>query len=141
MLILRGRRIPGKGLAAGTVAAQLGEIAKEFPEITHCHHGTINIELASPLLVLTPDHRTKPIRAAGGEVFDLLRIEIEVPSDTPRQQAWLYLSHWTIHRQTPTVHEVIAPRLHIPDKCECVVHISRPFVELPYPRWPAVVVF
>jgi hypothetical protein len=84
MLELFGIHQKGTGTATPNLATQLPLIAKEFPEVAACHHGTINLNLDSPLFVIAPDHRTKPIHwndkdFPDGEVFDWLRIRIEAP--------------------------------------------------------------
>ena len=118
----------------------------EFPEITGCHLGTINLELEKPLLVLTPDHRTRPIpwkrgpEFGDGEVFDFLRIRIELPAGRGETPAWLYLSHLTPHRAQPRLHEIIAPPIDLGDQPIVSLAIPRSTVELPYREFPAIIV-
>jgi hypothetical protein len=145
MIVIPAKRISGHGLASGCVAKQLPLIEPEFPEIAGCHRGTINVSLAFPLIVVTPDHRTGPITwdyngSPVEEVFDLVRIEFEAPRGTASIPAWLYISHLTVHRQTPCIHEILAPMINIPDQCDCFVHINREGAQLPYRHWPAVVI-
>ena len=141
LIKIKGVRRPGGGCATGNLAIQLPEIAKEFPEIAQCHLGTINLELEYPLLVITPDHRTQPIRWLGstsqGEIFDLLRIKIEAPTGAEPEAAWLYIAHWSYHRPNPKVHEVIARKLDILEDAQCQIIIDRQSIDLPYSQWQA----
>lgn len=141
---IKGRRKPGGGDASGNLMIQLPEIIKEFPEVAGCYRGTINLELEQPLLVITPDHRTQPIQWLGsespGEVFDLLRIQIEAPIGSIPVAAWLYVAHWSYHRENPKIHEVIAPKLDISDDAECQIIIDRQTVVLAYSLWQAILV-
>jgi hypothetical protein len=131
--------------AHGNLAVQLPLIAAEFPEVAACHYGTINVELAVPLFVIAPDHRTQAIHwnDAGfpnGEVFDLLRIQFEAPLDAGPVNAWLYIPQGSPHRRTPCIHEVIAPHLNIAAGVQCRIRINRNAVQLPYSLFPAVIV-
>jgi hypothetical protein len=147
MIAIAGRRCKGLGDAAANLVVQLPFIEREFPELTHCHRGTINLELEYPLLVLTPDHRTRPIpwkqgpEFGEGEVFDLLRIELEAPTGTLPVQAWLYLSQISPHRANPHLHEVLAPKLPVDDVQHFTIRIHRPTVQLAYRTFPAILVF
>src|SRR6266567_7451377 len=93
MLILNGTIIKGSGAASGNLKTQLRRIAEEFPEVNNCFHGTLNIELDRALLVVSPDHRTKPIDwhlgHSPGEVFDFLRIRFEVAERRVATDAWI----------------------------------------------------
>jgi hypothetical protein len=145
LITIPGLRRAGMNAAHGNMAIQLPLIAAEFPEVANCHHGTINVELAAPLFVVGPDHRTRAIHwdDAGfpdGEVFDLLRIQFEAPHDAPVVDAWLYIPHGSPHRRTPFMHEIIAPHLNIPAGVQCRIRIDRHAVQLPYGLFPAVVV-
>jgi hypothetical protein len=145
LLVIPGVRVPGQGMAHHNLATQLPLIAVEFPELAGCHAGTINLELQFPLVVIAPDHRTRPIHwddkhFQNGEVFDFLRIQFEA-SGTKPVDAWLYIPHASPHRSTPRVHEVIAPQLlAIPAGAQCIVRIDRNAAQLPYPSFPAAIV-
>ena len=147
MIRIKGRRIKGIGEATNSVAIQIPHIAAEFPEIAKAHPATINLELDLPLIVLTPDHRTRvidwdPKRYPGGEVFDLLRIELEAPLGARRMSAWLYIAHRSDWRKSPQHHEIIAPRFirNLRPDSRCRIIIYRDAAKLPYRQWPAVVV-
>ena len=76
----------GRGIASRCESKQLPLIAEEFPEVSGCHCGTINLQLDRPLLVLSPDRRTKPLkwdRHSPHDVFDLLRVELLAPIAEP----------------------------------------------------------
>ncbi len=134
----------GIGAASQNLIAQLPAIAAEFPEVAGCHRGTINLLLDSPLLVLAPDHRTSPILwhpdFAPGEVFDLLRIELEVRLGTAPVPSWLYIPHASPHRRDLRLQEVLAPKLNLSTGARCRIHISRKVRCLPYTSQPVLVV-
>jgi hypothetical protein len=138
MLELIGIHQKGTGTATTNLATQLPLIAREFPEVAACHHGTINLNLDSPLFVIAPDHRTKQIHwndkdFPDGEVFDWLRIQIEAPVGASPVNAWLYIPHGSIHRGTPTVHEVMAnQRLNTSLGTKCKILIDRKWFETPF---------
>ena len=144
MITIHGKRLKGLGHASHNLAIQLPLIIQEFPEIADCRPGTINVQFERPLLVLTPDHRTRPIpwkqgpEFGEGEIFEFLRIQVELPTGAVR--AWLYLSHITPHRADPRVHEIVAPELNLETEQEISIHIARPAFQLPYLQFPAVVV-
>jgi hypothetical protein len=136
MIRLRGRRFAGENNANRTIAMQLPFIAKAFPEVAQCHSGTINLELVSPLIVACSDHRTPPIKwkpnLTEGEIFDLVRVFLEVPFDGPRHQAWLYVAHRSRHRTDLRRHEVIAPFIELAGIEEYGLVIEQRSIELPY---------
>jgi hypothetical protein len=144
MLPIGGVLKSGAGAASGNLPEQLPLLEREFPEV-HGRIGTLNLQFDSPLLVLTPDHRSKaidwqPEHHPGGEVFDLLRVELEAPGGAARTRAWLYIAHNSDHRKNPTTHEIIAPSLTLASGARCKIHINRPYVQLPYREWPAFLV-
>jgi hypothetical protein len=145
LIEIMGKVIKGLGAASSTLAHQLPAVEKEFPEISVCHHGSINLELELPLLVLTPDHRTKPIawvpgNAEATEVFDLVRIELEAPLGATAVPAWLYIAHGSPHRRTLNIHEVITTKLNIADVKSCRIKINRQSFQLPFQQCPIVIV-
>jgi hypothetical protein len=147
MLTISGIYKKCAGAASGNLKVQLPLLEQEFPEIKGCFSGTLNLQLHHPLLVLTPDHRSKaidwqPEKHPGGEVFDLLRIELEAPEGAEPIRAWLYIAHNSDHRRNPTSHELIAPPLLQPlppDSC-CTIRIDRNYIQLPYREWSALLV-
>ncbi|POA55445.1 ADP-heptose--LPS heptosyltransferase [Pseudomonas sp. FW507-12TSA] len=135
VLQLEAKIVAGLGVARGTLARQLPLISEHFPEVAACHPGTINVTLDRPLLLTKPDHRTAPLTWTPSgrttEVFDLLRVELELGSSPARIPAWLYVAHGSPHRDTPTVHELIAPTLDLTDIRRCRLHIRADAVTLP----------
>jgi hypothetical protein len=115
---------------------QLPHIVGDFPEINGCHYGTINLYLDNSLIVISPDHRTKPVPwdpAFGvGEVFDFLRIEIEAPVGSSRVKAWLYIPHGSPHRKDIRKHEIITTKLKVIEGNRCAIIINKQVEELPY---------
>lgn len=144
MIWIEGTCCEGLRAAAGNLSVQLPVIAAEFPEVANCHRGTINLQLDFPLLVLVPDHRTKPIPwhpgFGAGEVFDLLRIELEAPAGAVSVPAWLYIPHGSLHRQHMQHHEVLAPKLPIRYGDRCRIGIARNAVQVPYVTYPTIIV-
>jgi hypothetical protein len=144
LIAITGHIRNGIGAATQTLSHQLPYIAKEFPEVAACHRGSINLELEVPLLVLVPDHRTKPIAWLPGnpntETFDFVRIELEAPYDAPAVPAWLYIPHRSPHRRTLHIHEVITTQLNLAGVKLCRIKINRPTFQLPLPLFPLVVV-
>ncbi|MEK6594017.1 MAG: lipopolysaccharide heptosyltransferase family protein, partial [Pseudomonadota bacterium] len=141
---IKVRRLSGFGTAACTVETQLPLISPDFPEIQNCHRGTINLELETPLIVALPDHRTKPIKWKAalktGEIFDFVRIELEVPYGGARHPAWLYIAHNSQHRKNLRVHEVIAAHIDFGNHQILGVAIKRNCKYLPYRENPLFVV-
>ncbi|MGM1051023.1 MAG: glycosyltransferase family 9 protein [Pseudomonadota bacterium] len=134
-LSLDARIVPGMGVASRSIARQLPLISQHFPEVAECHPGTINIALDQPLLLTVPDHRTAPLAWTPSgrttEVFDLLRVELELISSPARLPAWLYVAHDSPHRGTPSVHELIAHPLDLAGVSHCRLHIRADAVALP----------
>ncbi len=145
MIAIAGHIRNGIGAATQTLSHQLPYITKEFPEVAVCHYGSINLELEVPLLVLIPDHRTKPIAWQPGnpkkETFGLLRIELEAPCDASAIPAWLYIPQRSPHRRKLRIHEVITTKLNLTGLKLCRIKINRPTFQLPLPLFPLVVVF
>ncbi|MGV8863211.1 MAG: glycosyltransferase family 9 protein [Pseudomonas sp.] len=134
-LSLDARIVHGLGVASGTLARQLPLISENFPEVADCHPGTINVLLDRPLLLTKPDHRTAPLAWTPSgritEVFDLLRVELELSSTPARIPAWLYVAHGSPHRSTPSVHELIAYPLSLTGVHHCRLHMRADAVALP----------
>jgi hypothetical protein len=133
----------GGGGASKNLATQLPHIAEEFPEVKDCFHGTLNVELEKPLLVLSSDHRSKRIdwhpQHAPGEVFELLRICFEAPIGSAKMPAWLYIAHNSDHRKNLRVHEIVAHKLNISVGDRCRIHIDRSCWSLSYREFPIIV--
>ena len=141
VITIEGVRCGGLNAAHENLAKQLPLIAAEFPEIADCYHGTINVQLVVPLLVVAPNHRSQPIHwddvhFPNGEVFDFLRIQFEAPLDAAPVTAWLYIPHGSPARRSPWIHEVLAAQLDIPSGAQCRVRIDRNAAQLPYHLFP-----
>nr|WP_262384512.1 glycosyltransferase family 9 protein [Pseudomonas fragi] len=137
LLSIRARIVPGLGVAKGTLVRQLPLISQGFPEVADCHPGTINLELEFPLTVTQPDYRTAPLAWTPSgrttEVFELVRIELELDQLPARVPAWLYVAHGSPHRSTPAVHEVIARQINLSEVRECRLHLRASAVTLLHP--------
>ena len=146
MRTITGKVIPGLHAGAENLKVQLPLVIEEFPEIRDTFLGTINLELDKGLLVLSSDHRTRPINwhpeHAPGEVFDFLRIRFEGPEGSQPISAWLYIAHNSPHRSNLKIHElIISSRAKVEVGSQCKIHLLRPSIELPYREYPIVVAF
>jgi hypothetical protein len=144
MVTIRGTVVRGKGWASECIEAQWPSLIESFPDIAGCRHATINVGLERLLVVTSPNHSTPPFTwqsrrfHATDEVIDFLRIEFEIPKRQMRRGAWLYLSRGSLHRQTPWIHEIVAPELGvIPLLSECAIYIDR---EMPDAHQRAVII-
>lgn len=128
------RLIRGIGAANGTLYRQLPLISVSFPEVAECHPGTINLQLETTLHVRVPDHRTRPIAWTPSgrtrEVFDLVRVELELAVTGRCFPAWLYVAHASPHRGTPTIHELIARPIDLAGEMDLRLHIRSSAVEI-----------
>lgn len=134
MLTLAGEVCNNLGEATKNLRTQLPLIANTFPEVAIAHAGTINILLDQGLLVKKPDHVTPRLNwhpaHAPGEIFHLLRIQLELPIGGPFVSAWLYIPQNSPHRKNIRLHEVLAPWIAIgkaPQRAR--IHIDRPPLE------------
>ena len=109
----------GTGSASGNLSLQIPLIAKQFPEISGAHPGTINVQLdfedfrvAAPDFITTDidwrEANTEDAKTYGPEVFHLTRICIQ-PSGRPRYCAWLYGPQQSSHRDKRGYIEVVSP--------------------------------
>lgn len=128
------RIVGGLGVASGTLSRQLPLISASFPEVAGCHPGTINLQLKFTLQVRMPDHRTNPLAWTPSgrtrEIFDLVRVELELVVSGRCFPAWLYVAHESPHRGTPTIHELIARPIDLAGETDCRLHIRSSAVEI-----------
>ena len=139
MFEIDGKYAPGNGFASKELPFLLPLFALDFPEVAGCLHGSINLILDRPLLVVKPDHRSKPLDWRGDpnrlDGYDFLRIEFEAPIGTASVKAWLYIPHVCQHRKYLNVHEVITTtKLPMKHGDRCRIRIYRPVEELPYQK-------
>lgn len=145
MLTIEGtvNRNSGGG-ASRNLVTQIPLIVTEFPEIAECHPGTMNVKLDCCLIVLRPDHRTRLIdwhpSQSPGEIFELLRIQFELPAGQLKVPAWIYLPSGSPHRMTPQIHEVIGPNFGDCEGVRVRIHIDREYLRVPY-KFPTILVF
>lgn len=133
-LIIEARVVSGIGAATRNLALQLPLFSQTFPEVAGCHAGTINLLLEQPLTVIRPDHRTAPLAwipdRPSTEIFDFVRIGLELPHLSAPVPAWLYVAHRSPHRRTPTIHEVITTPMDLAGVTNCRIRISSAAVAL-----------
>lgn len=142
-LSLLGRRIAGEGAATETLALQLPIFARTIPEIARCHAGTINLEFPQPLEIIDADFYSAPMIWEPGQIepesFQLIRCQLHFASNQVGTSAplvladgWLYIASQSAHRQTPRIHEFIAPKLELGSHItHCAVVIRETAVKLP----------
>ncbi len=129
MLIIDGNIVRGLGAATHTLALQLPEIGKTFPEIAECSVGTINVVLDAQLDVISPDFVTHPIKwhpKAASEMFGFLSVLFEVPkADITPTKVWIYIPYGSPHRVNPYYTEIIVPepKLDLQNQVACKIHI------------------
>ncbi len=122
-----GRTNPNGG--PGTIELQKPLMRSYFPEIIHCHNGTINLQLDCPLQVRLPDIVTPPLdwnpaAFPGGERFGITAIEFELAGKSHR--AWLYTAEHSPHRFNNNVAEVLTGTLDgIALGVRCAIHVRR----------------
>jgi hypothetical protein len=131
--LLPGRIVAGMGTAHRNLPRQLRLIAKEFPEIAGCHPGTLNVLLPVPVILVSPDHRTLPIKwhpESVPEVFEFLRIRLGLPHLEKLVPAWLYVAQKSPHRRNLRLHEVIAPQVDLKGESSCRLSVPLRGVKL-----------
>jgi hypothetical protein len=133
---IQGTVQKGLGGAHKNLVTQLPLIAAQLPEIRDGCPGTLNLELDSSLIVIAGDHRTPLIKwhpdHALGEVFGLVRVDLEAFAGLKAVRAWLYVAHNSDHRRNLRMHEVIGPKVPVQVGSCCKFRIIRPCVTLPY---------
>jgi hypothetical protein len=105
--------VQGYGAATFNLEKQIPLIAREFPEITDCHRGSMNVWLNRSLRVDHPDHHTGAIDWGDpnpGE-FGIHRVSIQFAPDGPVYRAWLYIPYNSPHYQYRDRIEVIAEKI------------------------------
>jgi ADP-heptose:LPS heptosyltransferase len=136
-VVVEGEIVSGLGAASGTLARQLPMISAGFPAVSDCFRGTLNVALARPLWVVRADHRTAPLAWTPSgrtrEVFDLLRVQLELVASRKRFEAWLYVAHGSPHRRTPELHELIAGEIELNGETHCVLTICSSAVSFTAP--------
>lgn len=126
--------VSGLGAASRNLSLQLPLLAADFPEIASCYPGTINVRFSQSLTITRPDHRSAPLawvpERSTTEVFDLVRVQLELPPHHPPSAAWLYVAHRSPHRANPFVHELIAARQDPQGATGCRIRVSSVAVRL-----------
>ena len=133
-IVIPANVAPGLGAASTTIALQKPHVARYFPEIESCHSGTINLHLAAPLEIQLPDIVTPPIEwhpdhPGHTERFGITKIALELPLESPLQEAWIYTPEQSPHRFNAHIAEILARTLPgLTNDAPCKVHITRPLV-------------
>lgn len=139
MISFCGLIVQGFGAATNTIALQKQHLAGYLSALSSIHCGTINVKLNFALLIETPDVKTNPITwqtGASAETFELTQVELQIPpNSSTKHVAWLYVAHGSPHRDTPNVHEIIAPHLpEVTPGAMCLITIQKaPKVDVYYP--------
>lgn len=127
---IKGELRKGYNVARYTLRRQMPFLTEYLPELESCHPGTLNIQLATPLLILAPDIRTPRIKWAPDfprESFQFTKIGLEVLSSGQTRviPAWIYASSLSPHRGDPFSIEVVAPYLALDGSETFVIDIDR----------------
>ena len=130
MFIVEGKIIDGYGAASPNIKWQMPLLISAFPEIKDCYRGSINLELAKPIKIITPDFTSKPIkwfpdRNDIEEEFSFTRIKFE--NNSSLTAAWIYDPHNSPHRRDPFHLEIIAPLIQLRRDKVCRIHIDRKY--------------
>ncbi|MEM8662224.1 MAG: hypothetical protein AAGF35_15170 [Pseudomonadota bacterium] len=142
MLELTGTPISGCGIASETIALQKPFLMRWFPEIEHCHIGTINLRLNAGLVIANPDIRTDAFQWSASwteyippESFCLTQFEFDVSGGASGVTGWVYEASWSVHRSDVTMIEFLAPftpyqqtdvfslRFREPNKCQDLYYL------------------
>jgi CTP-dependent riboflavin kinase len=133
-IIVLGEVVRGHGAASShTVVRQLPHFISMVPKMAGCYPGTINLRLEKPLRVVRPDVATACAWQGPGsipELFYLHEIQIEFPTASAREAAWIYVPHDSPHFSNPFLVEIISQKLagigygHL-----CRIHIREAWVK------------
>lgn len=124
--ILHGTVIPGHGVASGRAAGSpypQGSVAMQMPffaalglDLKDCWAGTLNVSIApNTWTLLRADYCFENLAWTDlhpPETFSF--VQLHLTWKTQRISAWLYRPHpetKAAHHQTPSVMEIVAPRL------------------------------
>lgn len=125
MISIKGKLEKGKGESRNTLREQMPFFKDCFPEVADCQHGTLNIRLEKPLIILHPDFTTDPVPwhpalriSKKGEVFQFTRARLAVGSHEP-VPVWIYRAQFSPYRDDPYLVEILAPSLKFSGHPDC----------------------
>lgn len=135
MLKVNAEIMSGLGVACKNLKLQIPLFVNEFPEAAECFPGTINLQLDRPITLVRPDYRFGPMTWVPGskrlEVFEFLKIGLMFPEGPVVQKAWLYVAYNSPHRETPHIHEVVAPKIEgLKTLCRCLIFLPTEAVRI-----------
>lgn len=129
MITIRGKVQKGLGESQNTLRVQMPFFKECFPEVGECLHGTINILLEKPLVVVAPDFTTQPLPwhpafkiVKGGETFQFVRINLVIDG-LSSVKAWIYRAQFSPYRENPFYAEVLAPKLDFKGTPGCSIEL------------------
>jgi len=135
---INGFKRSGLNAASKAIPLQFDYLVHDYNSISNCFKGTINIQLDYDLIVLNPDHRSKPLKwnkAIPEEVFDFLSVKLFIPRLNIEYSAWLYIPHNSPHRNRQNIHEILCEKIENLNECENLkLRIDKQFVILPYEK-------
>lgn len=120
----------GLGVASRTCLINQIKYFKEYiPDIEKYYNGTINLWLERPLIIFSPDIKTKPIEWINGfvEEFGFLRIKFETipPTKDMPLDAWIYIPYGSPHYPNPFYKEILAPKINLDSIKYCKITITK----------------
>lgn len=129
MSTIQGIIQKGIGESKNTVREQMPYFEKAFPEVSNCYHGTINVLLDKPLVILIADHTTEALPwhpafkfVKGGEVFKFLRIKLRVEG-FDSVDAWIYKAQFSPYHDNPYYIEILAPHIAFTGTPRCFIEV------------------
>ncbi|HNV69836.1 MAG TPA: hypothetical protein PKO06_09075 [Candidatus Ozemobacteraceae bacterium] len=130
MISIKGKVEKGKGESRNTIREQMPFFKDCFPEVADCQHGTLNIRLEKPLIILHPDFTTEPVPwhpalriSKKGEVFQFVRARLAIDGQEPTP-VWIYRAQFSPYRDDPYVAEVLAPPLKFSGHPSCRLELA-----------------
>lgn len=125
MLTIDGEVCSGIGVASDCVKRQFPHLVAVFPEISDCHHGTINVSLIAELEVVSADYVTPAIKwcDAPPETFGFVRIQFEIVRTATTVNAWIYIPTYTVHKTNRSLLEVLAETMDVAVGDVCRIHL------------------
>ena len=130
---------PGFGQASQSISLQIPKIAADgFEEIRNYYPATLNVRFEPMVIVAKSQYRTNPIRWKGdqpvGEIFDFIQVRLLFKQPEVQAKALLYISHWTVYRLDPHMHEFLVDKFigGLQSGTPVLMECDREAIELPY---------
>jgi hypothetical protein len=129
MIKIKGEIQKGLGEASRTIELQKPYFKNYIQNIDIYHTGTINLLLENPLIISSPDIKTKPINWVGDwvEEFGFLKIQFEtIPSSSSMPiDALIYIAYRSPHFSKHSYKEILAPFVDLNGVNFCNIIINK----------------